>query len=106
MDQQGSSERVTVYWRPGCPYCVMLRRKLRRRGLPTEEVDIWADPVAAAALRALAGGDETVPTVVVGGRVMVNPPATSVLEAARAAGIVFPVADGGPGRPGFPRRHA
>ena len=26
---------VTVYWRPGCPFCSSLRRGLRRAGLPT-----------------------------------------------------------------------
>jgi mycoredoxin len=75
---------VTVYWRKRCPYCVRLRRQLRRIGLPTEERDIWSDPVAAATVREITGGDETVPTVVVGNRRMVNPDADTVLAAVRA----------------------
>ena len=78
---------VTVYWRPGCPYCVRLRRGLRRAGLATHEVDIWSAPGAAAFVRGHAGGNETVPTVDIGGTVLVNPSARQVVDAAAAAGI-------------------
>ena len=75
---------VTVYWRPGCPYCAGLRRGLRRAGLQVTEVNIWKNPEAAA-VRALAGGNETVPTVVVAGAGMVNPRLSAVLDAVRDA---------------------
>lgn len=78
---------VTVYWRPGCPYCVSLRRGLRRAGLATEEVDIWSDPSAAAFVREHAAGNETVPTVDVGGTVLVNPSARRVIDQAAESGI-------------------
>jgi len=78
---------VRVYWRKGCPFCWSLRRKLAGAGLVTEEHDIWADPDAAAFVRAHAGGNETVPTVDIGGEVRVNPKASEVLALARAAGI-------------------
>ncbi len=78
---------VTVYWRPGCPYCVALRRGLRRAGLATREVDIWADPTGASFVRSHAGGSETVPTVDVGGTVLVNPSSRTVVDRAAAAGI-------------------
>lgn len=64
---------VTFYWRPGCPFCVSLRRGLSRRGIPFEAVNIWDDPDAAARVRAAAGGNETVPTVVIGEQALVNP---------------------------------
>ena len=73
---------VTVYWRPGCPYCSALRRGLRRAGLATTERNIWTDPVAAATVRSIAGGNETVPTVVIGGVGFVNPSVRTVLDAA------------------------
>lgn len=76
-------ELVTVYWRPGCPYCARLRQDLRVLGVPAREVDIWADESAAATVRELAGGNETVPTVVIGGRGFVNPPAATVLAEVR-----------------------
>ncbi|CAM4138787.1 Putative glutaredoxin.1/MT3292 [Mycobacterium basiliense] len=75
---------VVVYWRPGCPFCWRLRTGLRRRGLPTKEVNIWSDPDAAAVVRSVAGGHETVPTVVVGDLAMVNPTAGQVVNAVRA----------------------
>jgi len=72
---------VVFYARPGCPFCTALRARLRQRGLAFREVDIWQDPDAAAAVRAAAGGNETVPTVNVGSRWMVNPSPAQVLDA-------------------------
>ena len=72
-----------MYWRPGCPYCASLRRGLRRIGLPTEEVNIWEDPGAAATVRGLAAGNETVPTVVIAGKALVNPSVARVVETVR-----------------------
>lgn len=64
---------VTVYWRPGCGFCSSLRRTLHDIGLPLDEHDIWQDPEAAAFVRSVNRGNETVPTVVVGGQVLTNP---------------------------------
>jgi glutaredoxin-like protein len=77
------SAPVTVYWRPGCPYCRRLRQDLRRIGLPAREINIWEDRSAAETVRSVADGNETVPTVVVGDRAMVNPPASAVVEEVR-----------------------
>jgi len=81
------SPEVVVYWRPGCPFCSSLRGQLRRAGVPTREIDIWADPAAAAEVRRHAGGNETVPTVVVGDDAVVNPSAKVVVALATRAGI-------------------
>ena len=75
---------VTVYSRPGCPYCYLLRRGLRRRHIAFTEVNIWTDPAAAAAVRAAADGNETVPTVHVAGQWLVNPCAATVDQLARS----------------------
>lgn len=83
VDTPGSN-LVTVYWRPGCPYCAALRRGLRRAGLVTAEVNIWTDPEAATIVRSVAGGNETVPTVVVAGTGLVNPKVRTVLDAVHA----------------------
>jgi mycoredoxin len=85
---------VTVYWRRGCPFCRSLRRGLRRAGLPTQEVDIWSDSEAAAFVRTHAGGDETVPTVAIGGTVFVNPSVQQVVALATDAGIPIGQVDG------------
>jgi mycoredoxin len=75
-------EPITVYWRPGCPFCMMLKRSLSRAGVTTTEINIWDHPDAAATVRGAAGGNETVPTVEVGGRFLVNPSARQVMAAA------------------------
>ncbi|GGL14553.1 glutaredoxin domain-containing protein [Planomonospora parontospora] len=90
---------VVVYWRPGCPYCMRLRARLRFTRLRYSEVNIWKDPDAAAFVRSVADGNETVPTVTVAGRAMVNPSKSQVLE---AAGRHLP-APGGRERGGDPR---
>ncbi|MCX2182785.1 hypothetical protein KV205_19980 [Streptomyces sp. SKN60] len=62
-----------VYWRPGCKYCIRLRFGLGRDARRVHWVDIWRDPEAAADVRAVNDGNETVPTVFVDGRPHVNP---------------------------------
>lgn len=95
-DHPPGQARVTVYWRPGCGFCLVLRRGLRKAGVPTDEVNIWDDPEAAAFVRRHARGNETVPTVDVAGTVLVNPRVGQVADLARAAGI--PMTTPGRGR--------
>ncbi|MEU7907956.1 glutaredoxin domain-containing protein [Actinoplanes sp. NPDC049118] len=64
---------AVIYWRPGCPFCVRLRATLGPAGRRAHWVDIWRDPEAAAAVRAVADGNETVPTVILAGVPHVNP---------------------------------
>lgn len=72
---------VRFYWRPGCYFCSNLERKLADEGVALEKFNIWDDPGHAAFVRDVAGGNETVPTVVVGDTAMVNPSPAQVLEA-------------------------
>lgn len=72
---------VTLYWRPMCGYCEVLKAGLARRGVPYTAVDIWADRTQAAIVRQATGGDEIVPTVQVGDRFFVNPSADDVAAA-------------------------
>ncbi len=76
---------VVVYTRPGCPYCFALRIGLRRSKLSFREVNIWKDPDAAAFVRSVANGNETVPTVTVGDESVVNPSARRVRALVAAA---------------------
>ena len=73
-------ERPTVFWRPGCGFCVMLERGLQKAGVEYERRNIWEDPDAAEFVRAVNDGNETVPTVVVGTDVYTNPRVSTVLE--------------------------
>ncbi len=81
MGSAGYVDGVEVLWRPGCPFCTKLRGGLRRRGVITTEVDIWEDRGAAERVRAVTGGDETVPTVFVGSHALVNPSVRDVVAA-------------------------
>lgn len=47
------------------------------------EINIWEDPDAAAKVRAVADGNEVVPTVFIGSYAMVNPSAEKVEAAVR-----------------------
>lgn len=85
-EKAGGTEVVEVYWRPGCPFCLALMGPLRRSGLPLQEINIWEDPAAAARVRSVAGGNETVPTVFVGDQAMVNPTVRQVLTATGGGG--------------------
>lgn len=78
------SMEVELYWRPGCPFCMALRPRLHRSGLPVREVNIWEDAEAAARVREVADGNETVPTVFVGSRALVNPGMGAITDAVRA----------------------
>lgn len=71
---------ITVYWRPGCGFCAALLRRLERTGLRFDRSNIWEDDAAAAFVRSVAGGSETVPTVRIGPVALVNPSAPRVLR--------------------------
>ncbi|WP_462417948.1 glutaredoxin domain-containing protein [Kytococcus sp. Marseille-QA3725] len=64
---------MVVYWHPGCMYCARLRRHLGRRREGARWVNIWQDREAAAFVRSVNGGNETVPTVVLDGEPYTNP---------------------------------
>lgn len=93
---------LDVYWRPGCLFCSSLKRSLRRRKVPMRLHNIWEDPEAADTVRAAARGNETVPTVAIGGEVLVNPTPQAV-EAliARVAPDLLPPQPDSTGRKRF-----
>ncbi len=56
---------VTLFAKPGCPYCANAKRMLREAGIDYEEVTV-GDQVSIRSVRA-ASGSETVPQVFVNG---------------------------------------
>lgn len=90
---------VAVYWRPGCPYCRRLRRALTRRGIDAEYHNIWDDEAARSFVRQANRGDETVPTVRVGRRVLTNPTGAQVAA-------LLPAYVGAAAQPGHQARRA
>lgn len=73
-----------VLWRPHCPFCRILFSAIDRRGLEVETRDIWSDPEARALLNERIGC-ETVPSVLVGDQLLVNPSIDEVVEAMASA---------------------
>ena len=69
-----------IYWRPGCTFCVRMRVLLGLAGRRAVWVNIRRDPEAAARVRSVNGGNETVPTVFVGDEHRTNPPPSWVRE--------------------------
>jgi mycoredoxin len=75
---------LVLYWRPGCPYSMRLKLRLRLARIPYRPVDIHQDPAAAAVVRSVNNGDELVPTVRVGERFLSNPGLAEVRAALAA----------------------
>ena len=69
---------LEFFWRPGCPFCMILERDLEQAGIAVTRRNIWEEPQAAAIVRSVADGNETVPTIRIGSRALVNPPAGAV----------------------------
>lgn len=75
-----SQRPVVVYWRPGCQYCARLRSAMRRhQGDGAHWVNIWQDRDAAAFVRSVNDGNETVPTVMIDEEAHTNPEPALVL---------------------------
>jgi mycoredoxin len=61
----------TTVW---CGYCQRLKAQLGREGIAFEEIDIEADPEAAAFVETVNGGNQTVPTMLFDdGSALANP---------------------------------
>ncbi|MDH3707575.1 MAG: NrdH-redoxin [Acidimicrobiia bacterium] len=71
---------IEYYWRPGCPFCMRLESKLGRYDIPLVRRNIWENADDAARVRSVANGNESVPTVIIGQRAMVNPSADEVMS--------------------------
>ncbi len=62
-----------IYWRPGCIFCLRLRVALLLRGKKAVWTNIRADAAAAARVRSVNDGNETVPTVLMRTEHRTNP---------------------------------
>lgn len=80
MELENQTATVDFYWRPGCGFCAMLERGLRKKNIAFNKKNIWENPDASAFVRAAAGGNETVPTISVAGKTMVNPSVREVVS--------------------------
>jgi mycoredoxin len=81
MSQQATvPTQITMYSTPWCGYCHRLRGQLDREGVSYTVIDIEEHPDAAAYVREVNDGFETVPTVVFAdGSALTNPSLAQVL---------------------------
>lgn len=64
---------ITIYTKPGCPFCATARHDLMNRGVLFDEIDVYAVAGARAELAQLTGGRMVVPVIVEDGAVKVAP---------------------------------
>ncbi|MFZ4760315.1 MAG: glutaredoxin domain-containing protein [Burkholderiaceae bacterium] len=60
------SERIKVFWQPGCTSCLRTKEFLTKQGIDYESIDVVNDPDGMARLTAL--GARSIPVVAIGGR--------------------------------------
>jgi glutaredoxin 3 len=63
---------VTVFTKPGCPYCAAAKDDLQKRGVSYAEHNVQADQAALRQMLDLNGGQRRVPTIVQGDQVTVG----------------------------------
>jgi glutaredoxin 3 len=59
---------VTIYTKPGCPYCVAAKDLFRQKGVDFAEIDLFREPGRRAEMIDRAGGRTTVPQIFIGDR--------------------------------------
>ena len=65
---------LTMFTTTWCGFCVRLKAQLAREGIAVTEIDIEADPQAAALVESVNGGNQTVPTLLFAdGSTLTNP---------------------------------
>lgn len=64
--------QVTIYTKPGCPYCAAAKDDLQQRGVAYTEHNVKADPAALGRMLDLNGNRRHVPTIVQGDQVTVG----------------------------------
>ena len=77
-----ANQQVTVYSTTYCGHCVRLKRQLEERGIAYRAIDVDLNPSYGERIVAATGGPRIVPTVEVGGTLLVNPSISEVVEAA------------------------
>lgn len=63
---------VTIYTKPGCPYCAATKTDFQSRGVPFKEVNVQADQNALQEMLKINGGRRSVPTIVEDGKATVG----------------------------------
>jgi mycoredoxin len=84
VDMNKETQPVTMYSTTWCGYCRRLKRQMEEAGIPHHVIDVDEQEGYDERIIAATGGYRVVPTLEVGGRLLVNPTIREV-EAALAA---------------------
>ena len=68
-----SQDHIDFFWRPGCGFCMSLERRLKNAGVTFKKHNIWENKRDRAFVKSVAHGNETVPTLRIGSKSLVNP---------------------------------
>ena len=79
------STQVTMYTTTWCGYCRRLKRQMEDDGISFREVDVDVHEDFDDRIMAATGGYRTVPTLEIGGRLLVNPTLREVRAALQQA---------------------
>jgi glutaredoxin 3 len=59
---------IEIFTQSFCPYCARAKKLLSAKGVPFQEIDLFAEPARRREMIERAGGARTVPQVFVDGR--------------------------------------
>lgn len=63
---------VTIYTKPGCPYCAAAKEHYTKEGIPFKEIDVYSVKGAKEEAIRVAGGKAIVPVIIEDGVVKVG----------------------------------
>mgnify|MGYP001174242657 CR=1 FL=1 len=58
--------KVNIYTPRFCPYCLMAKQLLNRKGIAFDEIDVTGNPALREEITVKAGGRSTVPQIWIG----------------------------------------
>ena len=59
-------KQITIYTTDACPYCMMAKNLLNKKGVKFDEIDVSYDQTERQRMSARSGGRRTVPQIFVG----------------------------------------
>jgi glutaredoxin 3 len=59
-------QKVEIYTTQTCPYCMMAKNLLRKKGVQFHEIDVGGNPDLRTKMTARANGRRTVPQIFIG----------------------------------------
>ena len=80
MENTSTTPTVIMYSTTWCGDCRRAKRYFQEWGIEYAEVDIEKTPGAAEQVMAWANGKRVVPTITIGGKVLVNPRASELAD--------------------------